>query len=250
MFARFTGFASSFTVLILAVACGSSGSGGSGNPSSNGGSTSASPGNEGGPCYPNSTCNAGLTCASNLCVRLGGGTGGSPGVGGIMGNGGVPIGSGGVGPTGGLPGSGGIVGAGGIPPGTGGQVGGTGGAATCTDTTSDPKNCGTCGHACRSQDTGACVNGQCAPSLGDCFQQSAFSTCDAYCASINETCASSSCMAAGALSTWLEWTDRSLCRLATTPLRRSGAATCSNDLSASDPGNPTALYRCCCTDTK
>ena len=28
------------------------------------------PGTEGGPCYPNGTCNAGLTCASNTCVRL------------------------------------------------------------------------------------------------------------------------------------------------------------------------------------
>jgi hypothetical protein len=27
-------------------------------------------GEEGGPCYPNDTCNAGLTCASGLCVKL------------------------------------------------------------------------------------------------------------------------------------------------------------------------------------
>lgn len=28
------------------------------------------PGTEGGPCYGNGTCNAGLSCASNLCVRI------------------------------------------------------------------------------------------------------------------------------------------------------------------------------------
>lgn len=28
------------------------------------------PGTEGGPCYPNGTCNTGLTCASNVCVRF------------------------------------------------------------------------------------------------------------------------------------------------------------------------------------
>jgi hypothetical protein len=33
-------------------------------------------GGEGGACYPNGTCNAGLTCASMLCVQLGGPDGG------------------------------------------------------------------------------------------------------------------------------------------------------------------------------
>jgi hypothetical protein len=32
-------------------------------------------GSEGGACYPNDTCNAGLTCASHLCVRVDGGAG-------------------------------------------------------------------------------------------------------------------------------------------------------------------------------
>ncbi len=34
------------------------------------GAVGKAPGTEGGPCYGNNTCNAGLTCASNLCVRL------------------------------------------------------------------------------------------------------------------------------------------------------------------------------------
>jgi cysteine-rich repeat protein len=45
-----------------------------------GGSSGKAAGAEGGPCFGNSTCNAGLTCASNLCVQL-------PGVGGAGGSG-------------------------------------------------------------------------------------------------------------------------------------------------------------------
>jgi hypothetical protein len=36
------------------------------------------PGSERGPCYPNGTCNAGLSCLSNVCVNTGGGAGGAP----------------------------------------------------------------------------------------------------------------------------------------------------------------------------
>lgn len=35
-----------------------------------GGGRGAEAGSETGPCYPNTTCNAGLTCLSNLCVRV------------------------------------------------------------------------------------------------------------------------------------------------------------------------------------
>jgi hypothetical protein len=38
------------------------------------GYSSAASGTEGGPCYANGTCNAGLTCASNLCVVIDAGT--------------------------------------------------------------------------------------------------------------------------------------------------------------------------------
>ena len=52
-------------------------------------------------CYPNDTCNAGLTCASQLCVRLGG-TGGSGGSDVVLGTGGTLSGTdGGVGTGGG-----------------------------------------------------------------------------------------------------------------------------------------------------
>jgi len=66
--------AGALVVATLAMGCGSSG-------------TTA--GAEGGHCYPNSTCNAGLTCASTLCVRLDAGpSGGASGAAGMTGAGG------------------------------------------------------------------------------------------------------------------------------------------------------------------
>jgi len=53
-------------------------------------SSSGSEGAEGGPCYPNGTCDSGLTCLSNTCVTNtgAGGTAGSGGSGGDGGSGG------------------------------------------------------------------------------------------------------------------------------------------------------------------
>ena len=135
---------------VIAAACGGSGvtststpgvggSAGSHAGGSIGGSTAADGGHDSGgargedcpagtetcPCYGNDTCNAGLTCASGLCVDLG--TGGAPGAGGSAAGG--AIGSGG-GPTGGAPGAGGSESGG--APGSGGTTTGTGGAeGTC-----------------------------------------------------------------------------------------------------------------------
>jgi sugar lactone lactonase YvrE len=81
----------------LAIGCGSS--------------AGISAGAEGGHCYPNSTCNAGLTCASTLCVRLDAGA----------------AGSGAAGSTGAAAGSNGSAGAS-----TGGANGGSAGAAGST----------------------------------------------------------------------------------------------------------------------
>jgi formylglycine-generating enzyme len=70
-------------------------------------------------CYPNETCNAGLTCGSHICVRLGG-TGGSGGADVLIGTGGTLSGTGGGVGTGGS--AGGISGNGGMT-GTGGNTG-------------------------------------------------------------------------------------------------------------------------------
>jgi len=73
-------------------------------------------GNETCACYPNSTCQAGLTCASNLCVRVtssgAGGSAGDTGSGGVIGSGGG-VGTGGTLGTGGGVGTGGAIGTGG-----------------------------------------------------------------------------------------------------------------------------------------
>jgi formylglycine-generating enzyme len=85
-------------------------------------------GTEGHNCYSNRTCNAPLTCFSNLCVRYdGGATTGSGGMGANAGAGG-PGGQSGTGGVGAVAGSGGPGGSGGIL-GVGGQVGGSDGGA-------------------------------------------------------------------------------------------------------------------------
>jgi hypothetical protein len=256
MLALRSGFASSF-VLFVVIGCGSSDSGGSGSSgstggasgsmgaggtalggsggvivgstggsspsggtgSSSGGSTSGTAGTEGGPCYPNSTCNAGLTCLSNLCVNPPGGTGGTG-----NGSGGIPN--------------------------------GTGGSPACTNTQTDPNNCGTCGHVCKNTDEqtrqicpsgGCCANGKCASYLGDCIQQSSgFSNCTEYCASIGETCAQAGCADTG--RTWRGWGSTFLDRCQSLAQASSGS-----DLSCDTPFDWTMAdryyVRCCCTDT-
>jgi sugar lactone lactonase YvrE len=67
------------------------------------GSSGPTAGDERGACFPNSTCNAGLTCLSNVCVRAPSGTAGMAGGGGNAGASGGTTGSGqaGVGGAGG-----------------------------------------------------------------------------------------------------------------------------------------------------
>ena len=120
----------SLALLTLGSACG--GSSQSATVSSSGGASAGAvgtggatcqPGQEGCACYGNDTCNAGLTCASHLCVRFG--TGGSGAIGGSSGN---ASGSGGTVATGGAPtagGVGGTVGGASNAGGLGGTRGGT-----------------------------------------------------------------------------------------------------------------------------
>jgi hypothetical protein len=92
-----------------------------------GGSQSCS-GGERCACYPNGTCNAGLTCLSNVCVDSSTGAGGNAGTTGRGGSDG-----GGAGTGGSAAGSGGAVaGAGGTNAGSGGSAAGVGGAAAGT----------------------------------------------------------------------------------------------------------------------
>ncbi len=88
------------------------------------GDNPAKQGGERQDCYPNGTCNAGLTCASNVCVSLGDGGAGRGGGGGTTGA---------AGSTGGA-GASGTAGTAGSTAGAGGGASGTAGAggnATC-----------------------------------------------------------------------------------------------------------------------
>ncbi len=90
------------------------------------GGSSGGQGGERQACYPNGTCNVGLTCASQVCVNLGtGGQGGASGASGGAGQGNQAGGNGAGGQA-----DGGPAGSGGRGPGgTGGAGGTTGGAA-------------------------------------------------------------------------------------------------------------------------
>ena len=98
-------------------ACGGSGG-------KNNGMPGCTTGFEGCACYGNNTCEAGLSCASKLCVNLGtAGAGGvSPGTAGAGGVSPGTAGAGGVSP--------GTAGAGGVAVGSGGSTGGAAGATT------------------------------------------------------------------------------------------------------------------------
>jgi len=215
-------------------------------------------GSEGCPCR-DGACDGALECRSSLCVEGGGGTGGaagsSAGTSGTATGGGAGVGVGGTGDSGGTGGSssggvpqggvGGTSGAGGSGPPPGGAGSGGSGGSTCSDTTSDPNNCGACGHVCESS---VCMNGQCTPYPGACFVEAdGFTTCAAYCQSVGETCVFSGC--GGGSVTVYSWPseDASLCpgNPGTANSRRQ--APCDLALEF-DPG--AAFYRCCCTDTQ
>jgi hypothetical protein len=89
-------------------------------------------------CYPNLTCNGTLTCVSNVCVDVSGGSGAGGGTAGQGGGG--TSGAGGVGNTGGAPGGrggGGNTGGAAAGRGGGGNTGGAGagGSSTCVSPT-------------------------------------------------------------------------------------------------------------------
>ena len=131
-----------FVVLVMGALAGiSCSSGGEKDGSGGAGGGGCPTGFETCACYGNHTCEAGLTCASNVCVNLsggggtvGGGTGGtvSGGAGGTVGGAGGANGGGAGGNWGGAGGQ--IAGTGGsLAAGTGGSLAaGTGGASGCS----------------------------------------------------------------------------------------------------------------------
>ena len=228
---------------------------------------SCTQGTESCPCYGNSTCNPGLTCASNTCVSLGGAGGatGVAGIGGTTGSGATGGSSrGGAGGasasgTGGASsaGTGGksTAGAGGTAAGgsAGAGSGGSGGGS-CTSTSTDPMNCGACGHVCKSADPvfescptgGCCAGGKCGAYPASCItQQEGFTNCSDYCASIGETCSQLGCVRGKV--TWQSWSSASDCQTFLNPAEGFSIGTC--DATISWDSGTFRYIRCCCTDT-
>jgi hypothetical protein len=168
-------------LLMCAVGCGSAtlsqdagagttghagGSGGHGAAGTTGGGGSGPQGGAAGT----SSAGTGGTLGAGGTKAQGGASGGSAGGNGGMGGGNAATGgNGGMGGTSGIGGQGAAGTAGHGPGGAGpggtlgsGGTSGAGGTTTCTNTTADAANCGTCGHSCLG---GQCAAGICQPFL-------------------------------------------------------------------------------------
>ena len=107
----------------------------------------------------------------------------------------------------------------------------------CIDITTNSNHCGSCSGVCE----GGYEGGKCAPKYGACINtRSGFESCDAYCASIGETCVEEGC----AGSTVLIYGSKNDCEAAefATPI----AEPCGTVQEWSFGGTD---IQCCCTDT-
>lgn len=242
---------------------------------------------EGCPCYEDMSCDGDhLTCASKICVDLGGiggsGATGGSGVGGSTGGtagtamggsaGSATGGSGATatggqgGTTGGSTGTGGTTaGGGGMPGGSGGTAGGRAGAGgasgasgsggMCTaDTQTDPNNCGECGHVCRNQD-GVFQGRGCNEAAGTCCADGACGNFLSDCVAetmgfttCSEVCASigEQCVQRGCGNTTWREWDDS-----DTSCETFGATIGSGiDTCETNLWDADIKVRCCCTDTQ
>jgi hypothetical protein len=208
-------------------------------------------GQEGCACLEGDACEAGLTCLSQLCVDSAGsggdgsggdGSGGdTPGTGGNPGSGGEDSGGDGSGGEANSGGSGGD--------GTGGD--GSGGETSCGDTSSDPDNCGSCGHQCRDyyDEPGTCTDGVCGEAHSECFDETVAAsvmTCNEYCSSVlGEVCVNQGC--GGISSTWRRWNELSDCTGYSSAVAFAGTGdACGATLPLTAGGDH--YYRCCCAE--
>jgi hypothetical protein len=94
------------------------------------------------------------------------------------------------------------------------------------------------------------MNGMCQPSLGKCFTTGIeFTTCNAACASIGESCAAACGGSFPSNVTWVAFIQPNTCAQANnTSSSSQGEAQCSRTLDFASIG--AGFMRCCCTDTK
>ncbi len=111
--------------------------------------------------------------------------------------------------------------------------------ADCGDTSSDPLNCGTCGHVCKS---GKCVRGNCSPKLAECITKSSgFTTCEANCVGVGQICVAQGCSD----STYVTYGIEKDCNT-NTSLTTSQTMPCTDAIDWSGR----SYIRCCCVDLR
>jgi hypothetical protein len=191
-------------------------------------------------CYGNGTCDPNLECRSQLCVASSASGGNEQGSSGGAGTGGHDSSSGGV-STGGQMASSGGTSSGGSESGSGGNE--SGGSTSCGDTSSDPNNCGSCGHVCQGS---KCESGQCSPYPGACIAKTdGFSTCTAYCASVSQSCVTGGCAGAKTAFVWPS-DQKGYCEADYGTSSGASIEDCEHAINFSAG---TFYWRCCCTDS-
>lgn len=113
------------------------------------------------------------------------------------------------------------------------------------DFETDNRHCGTCGNECTVflGSLGACAQGECAPTWGECVPAEQATTCDAICREQGETCVVQGC--GQGPWTWIKYATDFSCEEDTSI--ENGQDACDADLATALEPMPGEYMRCCCT---